>query len=102
MSCSGAPVSVTPLANDTDLAKDSTRNNKVDFSGDAGKFCPFAAHIRKTNLRTDFVTAGLSDTTALTNHLFPRRGIPYGPEVTTEEASAHRTSLDRGLLFVCY
>ncbi|PNS15653.1 hypothetical protein CAC42_4105 [Sphaceloma murrayae] len=96
---SGAPIELAPTADDPDLAQDKARNNNFDFSGDAGKVCPFAAHIRKTNPRSDFATAGLSDPTALTNHLFPRRGIPYGPEVTAAEADGHRTTEDRGLLF---
>ncbi|KAG8627309.1 hypothetical protein KVT40_004792 [Elsinoe batatas] len=99
---SGAPVILAPLKDDPELAQDSARNNDFDFSQDAGQVCPFAAHIRKTNPRTDFISAGLDDTTVLTNHLFPRRGIPYGPEVTPEETSTHRTTEDRGLLFVCY
>ena len=31
-----------------------------------------------------------------------RKGIPYGPEVTPEEAAENKTKVDRGLAFVCY
>lgn len=31
-----------------------------------------------------------------------RQGIPFGPEVTPAEAAANKTTIDRGLAFVCY
>jgi deferrochelatase/peroxidase EfeB len=35
-------------------------------------------------------------------HLILRRGIPFGPEVTTEEKLAKSTKHERGLYFVSY
>ena len=35
-------------------------------------------------------------------HRILRRGIPFGPEVTTQENTDVRTQIDRGLLFVSY
>lgn len=31
-----------------------------------------------------------------------RRGIPYGEELTAEELAEKKSTVDRGLLFVCY
>lgn len=31
-----------------------------------------------------------------------RQGIPFGPEVTPDEAHTNTTKLTRGLSFVCY
>lgn len=39
---------------------------------------------------------------ALTTHMIARQGITFGPEVTPEEASKHKTLHDRGLSFACY
>lgn len=53
---SGAPIDITPVKDDPELAKDPQRNNNFNFGGedqtDQTK-CPFAAHIRKTNPRDD-------------------------------------------------
>jgi Dyp-type peroxidase family len=60
--------------------------------GDADAFppvCPFAAHIRKVNPRSDPVEGG-GPSSALTRR-FLRRGIPYTDGPT-----------DRGLIFVSY
>ncbi|KAI1110097.1 hypothetical protein F5Y14DRAFT_430250 [Nemania sp. NC0429] len=94
---SGAPIDLTPLRDDPALA------TREDFRFDPRnqERCPFAAHIRKTNPRSD-----LDDFGGTELHRILRRGIAYGPEVTTEEKRAKRSSddekLERGLLFVCY
>jgi Dyp-type peroxidase family len=85
------------MQDDTALGGDPKQNNDFDFADDQGqRRCPFAAHIRKTNPRSDIQK----------NTLDPRRiiraGIPFGPEVTDEENAAGRTIQERGLLFVCY
>ncbi|KAJ3480770.1 dyp-type peroxidase [Meripilus lineatus] len=97
---SGAPVDLTPIVDDPVLGKDPMRNNDFhynienDFTSQSR--CPFAAHTRKTNprndLRPEFVTP----------HRIIRRGVPFGPEVTPDEAQDNRTHLGRGLLFACY
>jgi deferrochelatase/peroxidase EfeB len=59
------------------------------------KKCPFAAHTRKMRPRGDFYHDHI---------VIVRRGIPYGEEVTAEEAAERKSAEDkeRGLLFVCY
>lgn len=100
---SGAPVDVTPAVDDPDLGKDPARNN--DFSYNAvfpddqvtQDRCPFAAHVRKTNPRRDLGNFGGTELKRII-----RSGIPFGPEVSADEAKAGKTSQDRGLLFVSY
>ena len=58
--------------------------------------CPFAAHIRKTNPRSDIGPE------AVARHSIKRSGIPFGEEVTPAERSSQKTELKRGLAFVCY
>jgi deferrochelatase/peroxidase EfeB len=68
--------------------------------------CPFAAHVRKTNPRSDLEVGDLTgagpNPNALDNRRIMRRGIPFGPEVTKEEEETHTTCVERGLLFVAY
>nr|WAW38298.1 DyP-type peroxidase [Mycena epipterygia] len=85
---SGAPVFLAPLVDDPVLGSDPTRNNNFT--------CPFSAHIRKTRPRLD-----LGSEAASTHHIV-RGGIPYGPEVTADEAASNTTSIERGLAFVSY
>ncbi|KAF8518402.1 fungal peroxidase [Hysterangium stoloniferum] len=98
---SGAPIDLAPLVDDPVLAKDPQRNNNFDFShpGSDPKSdqtrCPFSAHIRKTAPRSDFNPVNVD------NHIM-RSGIPYGPEVSHEEAASHVTKTERGLAFVAY
>ncbi|KAF8517632.1 hypothetical protein JB92DRAFT_2905084 [Gautieria morchelliformis] len=98
---SGAPVDLAPLFDDPVLAKDPLRNNDFSFvhPGEDNKSnqtrCPFSAHVRKTAPRGDFSPVNL-------NHHIMRSGIPYGPEVSSKEASTNTTSTERGLAFVAY
>jgi Dyp-type peroxidase family len=94
---SGAPIEVTPIKDDPVLADDPKRNNNFDFGGDNQDKCPFAAHIRKANPRADLKTLG-----GTLIHRIWRQGIPFGPEVTEEEHTHHKTAHSRGLYFVCY
>ena len=96
---SGAPLALTPSQDDTSLGKDPQQNNDFDFSDDqAQRRCPFSAHIRKTNPRSDISRDNLDPRRII------RAGIPFGDEVSPEEAAAHATGagVERGLLFVCY
>jgi deferrochelatase/peroxidase EfeB len=97
----GAPIDITPLADDKALAADDKRNNnfRFAFNGDqkVQDRCPFAAHIRKTNPRADLDQFGGTET-----HRIIRRGIQFGEELTKEEINSGRTKLQRGLLFVSY
>ncbi|KAJ7624896.1 fungal peroxidase [Roridomyces roridus] len=101
---SGAPVFLSPLADDPALGADPTRNNNFTYalngsstssSTDQSR-CPFSAHIRKTRPRADL---GLPENTG--RHIL-RGGIPYGPEVSDSEAASNTTSTERGLAFVSY
>ncbi|KAK0186269.1 fungal peroxidase [Armillaria mellea] len=99
---SGAPVDLVPLFDDPTLAADPTRNNNFTYLHDDQSStnqtrCPFSAHTRKTRPRGDFTPENTA------NHII-RAGIPYGPEVTDEEAASNTTSasLERGLAFVAY
>nr|WAW38291.1 DyP-type peroxidase [Chondrostereum purpureum] len=100
---SGAPVDLAPLFDDPVLAADPTLNNDFTFEHPGESLqsnqtrCPFSAHIRKTRPRADFNPAN-------TRNQIIRAGIPYGPEVTDEEATSGQSdnSLERGLAFVSY
>ncbi len=94
---SGAPLELTPSQDDTTLGIDPQQNNDFDFADDqAQRRCPFAAHIRKTNPRSDIVKDTLDPRRII------RAGIPFGPEVSADERTAEQTQQDRGLMFVCY
>ncbi|KAJ7238690.1 fungal peroxidase [Mycena rebaudengoi] len=101
---SGAPVELSPRFDNATLGADRNLNNNFTFaapgedrpSSTDQTRCPFSAHIRKTRPRGDL---GISE--ELDHHII-RAGIPYGPEVTSQEASSNTTSVERGLAFVCY
>ncbi|KAI0804730.1 hypothetical protein BC629DRAFT_1203838 [Irpex lacteus] len=98
---SGAPLDIVPETDDPTLGADPQRNNKFDFAHLTSNlisdqtYCPFSAHIRKTNPRAD-----LADANTI-NHAI-RAGTPYGPEASAAEAHANTTQTDRGLAFVEY
>jgi Dyp-type peroxidase family len=94
---SGAPLDTTALQDDIALGGDPQGNNNFDFGHDiAQRRCPFSAHIRKTNPRSDLPRQALDPRRII------RAGIPFGPEVSDGEHSRGKTSSARGLLFVCY
>ena len=93
---SGAPIDVTPLRDDPVLATDPQRNNNFQYDKTSQERCPFAAHTRKMNPRSDLGEEVVDP------HRIIRRGIQFGPEVTHQESSTHKTEKDRGLLFVSY
>jgi Dyp-type peroxidase family len=110
---SGAPIVTTPLQDDPVLAKDPLLINDFEFSEDAGaRRCPYAAHIRKSYPRDDITPAGTGKETEFEQreasesntqtHRIRRAGIPFGDEVTDDEAKQGKTLQDRGLMFVCY
>lgn len=91
---------MTPLRDNPALAVPEA-NQDFAFTPNTNQVrCPYAAHVRKTNPRSD-ITPG---TTAVRRII--RRGIAFGPEVTDEEKAAKKSSddekLERGLLFACY
>ncbi|KAJ7085419.1 dye-decolorizing peroxidase precursor [Mycena belliarum] len=104
---SGAPVFLSPTADDPELGADRNRNNDFNYliasdpaPGTENHFnqtrCPFSAHIRKVHPRGDL------DPSVENQHFIIRSSIPYGPEVTNAEAASSTTSVDRGLAFVSY
>ncbi|KAJ6602232.1 dye-decolorizing peroxidase precursor [Mycena sp. CBHHK59/15] len=104
---SGAPIFLTPNADDPVLAADPNRNNDFNFliasdpePGTENHFnqtrCPFGAHIRKVHPRGDL------DPSVENLHFIIRSSIPYGPEVLATEAATNTTSAERGLAFVSY
>ncbi|KAF8742316.1 hypothetical protein AX14_005186 [Amanita brunnescens Koide BX004] len=94
---SGAPIDLRPFEDDVVLAANANKNNNFSYAAelDTQKLCPFAAHTRKTNPRSDL-------NNKVETHRIIRRGIQFGPEVTSEEQEQEKTINDRGLLFQCY
>jgi Dyp-type peroxidase family len=110
---SGAPMVTTPLQDDPVLAEDVLLINDFEFTQDtAARRCPYAAHIRKSYPRNDITPAGAGEPTDFEQreaseantqtHRIMRAGIPFGEEVTDDEARQSKTLQDRGLMFVCY
>jgi len=102
---SGAPIDITPFQDNPALAADPKSNNNFFYAGEikSALRCPFAAHVRKTNPRND-----LEDPPApiapvpIEGKRIMRRGIQFGPELTSEENATGKTEHARGLLFACY
>ena len=70
--------------------------NNFNYSADSdGQSCPFQAHIRKTNPRTDLPDGGRK-------HIMARRGIPYGIRRDDGETRADMPTGGVGLLFMAY
>ena len=92
----GAPVMNATAQDDPALGADASRNNDFKFISGNQSACPFAAHIRKMNPRNDLTEDSIRP------HMILRRGIPFGPEVSSEERQSNATTQERGLLFVCY
>jgi len=98
---SGAPVDLAPLFDDPQLGADANRNNDFTYAHQGEDIqsnqtrCPFSAHTRKTAPRGDFNPVNTQ------NHIL-RSGIPYGPEVTVQEAQSGMTTVERGLAFIAY
>lgn len=127
---SGAPVVVSPLADDKQLAADDCRNNNFEFEeGEEGEggpeepvklpgsVCPavppahdpdgsklpFAGHIRKAYPRndTDPSSPGLGESSTQTHRLL-RRGIPFGAQSASSLGYPSDDGVDRGLLFLAH
>lgn len=92
---SGAPLSLTPEADDPELGADDSRNNQFDYSNDKiGKGCPLGSHARRMNPRksTDFILADVR------LHRIIRKSVTFGdivpPHVTTDDGK------ERGQFFM--
>ncbi|KAG9045454.1 hypothetical protein FS837_006297 [Tulasnella sp. UAMH 9824] len=102
---SGVPLDLSPEKDDHDFLDPEVINDFRYHLPEPGQArCPFSAHIRKTAPREVFDEPGnLRKLSPVLPHaLIMRAGIPYGPEVSHEERHNHKTSDDRGLLFVSY
>lgn len=90
---SGAPVELYPDSDEKFPKEGAAKFNDFDFDPNSQLKCPFASHIRKTRPRIDVKNVDKFD--------IMRRGLPFGPDhdPTTEP---HKTTQDRGLMFVCY
>ncbi|KIM91350.1 hypothetical protein PILCRDRAFT_57880 [Piloderma croceum F 1598] len=97
---SGAPIDRDPTADNPADAADPNKVNDFDYSDDltAQTRCPFSAHLRKTNPRNGTIPV----LQGVQTKRIMRQGMPYGQEVTEEEAQSQTTRHNRGLLFVCY
>lgn len=95
---SGAPVRLSPNADDAGLGGNDARNNDFTLLDDQdGRVCPLAAHIRKVNPRGVATDDGIAPHTL--GHRLLRRGIPYGAPLAP---GAPADGVDRGLLFLSY
>ncbi|SUX30570.1 Dyp-type peroxidase [Chromobacterium vaccinii] len=117
---SGAPVNRAPSADNPQLGKDKWANNNFRYGSDTpsvpilghddtypkakadpvGLICPWAAHIRKVNVRDAGSDMGGNDAT-YTRRLL-RVGVPFGKPLPTRETGARQDPEqgNRGLLFL--
>jgi Dyp-type peroxidase family len=113
---SGAPLVLTPLADELALGADKNANNDFEYgpSDPNGLLCPFSAHIRKAYPRDERVAAGdanpyqrlhprrvLGERDTQTHRML-RRGIPYGRSSRSRPHAPVDDDVDRGLLFMAY
>jgi Dyp-type peroxidase family len=90
---SGAPLALSPTADDPRIGVDPARNNDFLFKADdaIGYKTPLGSHIRRMNAR-DADVAGL-----VRIHRMIRRGSAYGPRLP--EGAMEDDGADRGLMF---
>jgi Dyp-type peroxidase family len=119
---SGAPVNRVPVGDDVEIGDNRLANNNFRFDSDsfalplkggyvdklpmakadpAGITCPWAAHIRKVNVRDSGSDMGGRDATYQRRVL--RTGIPFGPPLADPFADEQDDpeNGNRGLLFLC-
>jgi len=89
---SGAPLALSPAADDPRLGIDRKRNNDFGFNADPiGYDTPLGSHIRRMNAR-DASIAGV-----VRIHRMIRRGSAYGPPLPA--GALEDDGADRGLMF---
>jgi len=92
----GAPLSLSPDQDDTELGGDPHRNNAFLYGDDARGFkCPVGAHARRANPRDALDGDGSVDARL---HRMIRRGTSYGPMLP--EGVLEDDGVDRGIVFV--
>ncbi|KAL0569478.1 dye-decolorizing heme-containing peroxidase [Marasmius crinis-equi] len=111
---SGAPIDMSPLRENATLGADTLRRNNYTFDhpefGSAfdlktnQTWCPFSAHVLRSRPRAHSATENSPED--LVNTHMMRGGLPYGPEVTKDEAAQVKSSddpkLERGMAFAAY
>ncbi|KAF7972803.1 hypothetical protein HWV62_16986 [Athelia sp. TMB] len=100
---SGASVYRNPTQDALGDADDLNKVNNFNYVDGSSTMqpqleCPFSAHLRKSLEMNPRV--GFPGPNAVTDSRIIRHGIPYGPELTSEESHSKKTTEDRGLLFV--
>jgi Dyp-type peroxidase family len=97
---SGAPLVLSPTADDKDAAQ-APRNNNFAYRKDDpdGLRCPIASHIRRTNPRDGLEVDPQQSLETVMRHRIMRRGASYGPRL--EPGVLEDDGKDRGLLFIC-
>ncbi|KAG6845847.1 hypothetical protein H0H87_002538 [Tephrocybe sp. NHM501043] len=100
----GTPTELSPDGPDPSISGDDSKVNNFNFDESVGqKRCPFAAHVRKANPRTDIhpVDSVYKNLMAMVSSI-RQYSVTYGPEVTDEEHQKGRTLATRGQNFVSY
>lgn len=93
---SGAPLAMTPDADDPQLGADPSRNNSYGYREDLRGFkCPAGAHARRANPRDALEDEGSVDVRL---HRMIRRGTSYGPALP--DGVLEDDGVDRGIVFV--
>jgi Dyp-type peroxidase family len=93
---SGAPLALSPEADDPELGADPQRNNSFGYRDDVRGFkCPAGAHARRANPRDALEDEHSVDVRL---HRMIRRGTSYGP--TLPDDVLEDDGADRGIVFV--
>lgn len=93
---SGAPLALSPDADDPDLGADPARNNSFGYREDLRGFkCPAGAHARRANPRDALEDENSVDVRL---HRMIRRGTSYGPMLP--EGVLDDDGVERGIVFV--
>jgi deferrochelatase/peroxidase EfeB len=94
---SGAPLTLTPDADDPELGMDPRRNNDFNYSGDQrGLEAPIGCHMRRLNPR-DSKLAILTDVRI---HRIIRRSTTYGAPYDPSAMSVEDDEVPRGTYFI--
>ncbi|HET9648579.1 MAG TPA: Dyp-type peroxidase, partial [Microlunatus sp.] len=94
---SGAPLALSPDADDPDLGADPARNNAFGYRDDLrGLKCPAGAHARRANPRDALDDENSVDVRL---HRMIRRSTSFGPMLP--DNVVEDDGVDRGIVFVC-
>jgi Dyp-type peroxidase family len=98
---SGAPVTLSPDADDPQLA--TANDFTYHYADEFGLNCPIGAHVRRSHPRDSLDPApGTEESVRLDRrHRLLRRGREYGPPVDDVLSEAPADDPERGLYFIC-